>query len=97
MNNNFLDSQRAKEHELMLKGRSEMSVSGVVDVMSFDEAFVELSTLCGGMNIEGEGIHISFLDVDNGRVTLTGTIFGVYYTQEKASKKSRGLFSGKDK
>ena len=95
MNNNIINSDNCDAHELTLKGRSEMSVSGVEDVISFDEAFVELSTICGGMNIEGEGIHISFLDMDNGRVTLTGKIFGVYYTEKKQTGKTRGLFSGK--
>jgi len=62
--------------------------------MSFDEAAVELNTVCGVMSIEGEGIHISFLDTDNGRLILTGNISAVIYP-EKKPKRSGGLFGNK--
>ena len=93
MNTNS-SSDKAKDHEVSLRGRQELEVSGVEDVMSFDEAAVELNTVCGVMSIEGEGIHISFLDTDNGRLILTGNISAVIYP-EKKPKRSGGLFGNK--
>ena len=95
MNTNSINSDRTKDHEMTLKSRSELSVSGVDDVMSFDEAIVELSTLCGVMSIEGEGMHISFLDIENGRLTLTGRVSGIYYIDKKP--KRGGLFGNREK
>ena len=95
MNTNSINSDRTKDHEMTLKSRSELSVSGVEDVMSFDEAMVELSTLCGVMSIEGEGMHISFLDIENGRLTLTGRVSGMYYIDKKP--KRGGLFGNREK
>ena len=95
MNTNSINGDRTKDHEMTLKSRSELSVSGVEDVMSFDEAMVELSTLCGVMSIEGEGMHISFLDIENGRLTLTGRVSGIYYIDKKP--KRGGLFGNREK
>ena len=93
MNSNGLNYDRTKEHEMTLRSRQELTVSGVNDVMSFDETLVELNTVCGVMSIEGEGIHISFLDTDNGRLTLSGSISGIYYIDKKP--KRSGLFGNK--
>lgn len=93
MNTNS-SNDKAKDHEVSLRARQELEVSGVEDVMSFDEAAVELNTVCGVMSIEGEGIHISFLDTDNGRLILTGSISAVIYP-EKKPKRSGGLFGNK--
>ncbi len=93
MNTNS-SNDKAKDHEVSLRARQELEVSGVEDVMSFDEAAVELNTVCGVMSIEGEGIHISFLDTDNGRLILTGNISAVIYP-EKKPKRSGGLFGNK--
>lgn len=93
--NNTFKQEREKEHEMTLKLRKELSVSGVKNVSGFDEALVELSTVCGVMNIEGEGIQISFLDTDNGRLTLSGNISGIYYIDKKPKK--GGLFGNKQK
>ena len=96
MNSNNINGTRRdgeKEHEITMKLRKELSVSGVEDVTGFDEALVELNTVCGVMSIEGEGIHISFLDTDNGRLTLSGSISGIYYIDKKPKK--GGLFGNK--
>ena len=93
MNTNNINYDKNKEHEMTLKARKELCISGVDDVMSFDEALVELSTVCGVMSIEGEGIHISFLDTDNGKLTLSGVISGIYYVDKKP--KRGGLFGNK--
>ena len=48
MNTNS-SNDKAKDHEVSLRARQELEVSGVEDVMSFDEAAVELNTVCGVM------------------------------------------------
>ena len=65
-----------REHDIKLFGRKEMSISGVREVVSFDEESVRL------MSVEGE-IYVE------GVVTLTGKINGFYYVNEdKGEKKS---------
>lgn len=87
-------SKERKEHEVKLKDRGELSLSGVEDIISFDEAQVELCTTHGLMSIDGEQLKISFLDKDGGVLTLTGVVSGIYYTDKKPRVK-RGLFGAR--
>ena len=78
-----------REHDIKLFGRKEMSISGVREVVSFDEEIVRLMSVEGEIYVEGENIKIGVLDTDKGVVTLTGKINGFYYVNEdKGEKKS---------
>ena len=46
-------------HELIMKDRKRISVTGVTEVVSFDELSVVLKTACGELTVDGEGLHIS--------------------------------------
>jgi sporulation protein YabP len=81
-----------KEHEIKIIKRKEMSISGVEEVISFDEESVRLMSIEGEIYIEGEDIKIGVLDTDRGLVTLSGKINGFYYiSEDKGTKK--GFFS----
>jgi sporulation protein YabP len=81
-----------KEHEIKVIKRKEMSISGVEEVISFDEESVRLMSIEGEIYIEGEDIKIGVLDTDRGLVTLSGKINGFYYiSEDKGTKK--GFFS----
>ena len=81
-----------REHEIHIIKRGCMSVSGVEEVVSFDENSVTLISLEGELVIEGEGIKIGALDTDRGVVTLSGRIDGFFYVSEERNEK-RGFFS----
>ena len=85
-------SEMKKEHEIKLFKRKEMSISGVSEVISFDEESVRLMSVEGEIYIEGEGIKIGVLDTDRGVVTLSGKVSGFYYVSEEKNEK-RGFFS----
>ena len=80
-----------QQHGFQVKLRKEMSISGVRDVESFDEAVVVLRTAGGDMTVEGKELRIGVLDTDRGVVTLSGRIDGVFYSTEEGEEK-RGLF-----
>lgn len=85
-----------KTHEIRLLGRSQMSVSGVCEVVSFDEDGVRLTSLEGELIIEGEGIKVGVLDTERGVVTLSGKIDGFFYLRDAKNEK-KGLFSRRSK
>ena len=83
-------------HQISLKSRESMEVSGVTDVISFDEQSVVLSTICGNMEIDGNALHIHVLSMEQGVVTMDGRIDSVtYYDQETDEKDGRRGFFGK--
>jgi len=77
-------------HDFNVKMRREMNISGVNDVVSFDESDVHLVTNGGEMFIEGSEMRIDVLDTDKGVVILSGKIDSVYYSND-AIKEKRGF------
>ena len=82
---------RGEAHSFSSSGRRGMHISGVRDVISFDEGGVVVLTECGNMAVEGEGLHVTVLNVSDGIVELNGTINGLYYFEDKPSSK-KGFF-----
>ena len=85
----------AGEHGFVSKGRNGINIDGVCDVLSFDESGISLETVCGNMAIEGEGLHVTVLNVGDGKIEVEGKINGVYYYDSRPKQK-RGLFGIKN-
>ena len=80
--------QEAMPHSLQLSQRQKLSITGVSEVISFDELAVMLKTQCGDMAIEGKDLRIAVLEIDAGIVVLSGTVSGVYYYEPRNKEKS---------
>ena len=78
-------------HQTTLEQRKHMDVSGVKEVVSFDDSLVVLKTLCGEMSVEGKDMKIGVLDIERGVVVLEGTIDAIYYSRDEDDKK-HGIF-----
>ena len=75
-----LDRDRPElEHRVLLEGREELVISGVEEVESFDESAILLTTAQGGLEIQGEGLHIEKLSLDGGDLKVEGTIDSLTY------------------
>ena len=77
-------------HKVVLESRNRLSVSGVVDVESFDETMIVLETNRGIMVIRGDGLHLQMLTLDGGQVTVDGTVDSMVYEDDV---KKGGFFS----
>ena len=66
-------------HRLTLDGRRRLSVTGVLEVESFDERAVALVTARGALTIRGEGLHLQMLSLDGGEVRVDGTVDAIVY------------------
>ncbi len=73
--------------EITLSCRSEMKISGVEEVESFDEESVRLRSVDGALVVEGSGIKIGTLDTERGVVSLTGRINAIYYANDPEKQK----------
>ena len=76
------DKRTQLPHNIIIENRGNISVSGVLDVESFDESSINLSTTGGVLGIRGEGLHIERLSVETGEMTIEGRICGINYTDE---------------
>lgn len=79
-----------QNHEIRMGMRREMNITGVKEVLSFDERSVVLETACGEMTVEGSELRVGTLDTERGVVILAGRIDTVYYSEERQTER-RGL------
>ncbi|MGN0747146.1 MAG: YabP/YqfC family sporulation protein, partial [Aristaeellaceae bacterium] len=65
-------------------------VTGVTDVESFDDGAVVLHTHGGRLTLTGTGLHVSSLQLEEGRLTVDGVIDSAAY--EGGTARRRGGF-----
>ncbi len=68
-----------RPHALSLKDRGTLILSGVLDVVSFDEREIVLNTSLGALTVEGEGLHITKLSLESGEVSAEGRVSAIFY------------------
>lgn len=54
-------------HQLQLDSRARLHMTGVIEVESFDESTIVLTTTRGTLIVRGEGLHLQLLRLDGGR------------------------------
>ena len=69
----------AKPYGLTLEKREKAVLTGVTDVERFDENEVVLHTHCGRLTLTGSSLHVSSLQLEEGRLLVDGEIDGVQY------------------
>ncbi|MGL5244163.1 MAG: sporulation protein YabP [Sarcina sp.] len=84
----FLDN---KKSSLSLDDRRKLSLTGVLEVISFNEEKINVNTKLGPLTIKGEGLKMNKLDVQNGEVIISGYIYSLNYTGKQAKSKKRFL------
>ncbi|RDY26642.1 sporulation protein YabP [Romboutsia weinsteinii] len=78
------------EHSISLKERSNLVISGVEHIYSFNDTKVEVRTSAGEMIIEGENLDMSKLSLDENVISVDGTINSIVYA--KAKKPQENFF-----
>lgn len=68
-----------KPHILTLDNRSLLSVTGVEDVVGFDEQTINIRLSDCTLVVKGTSLHISKLSLDSGDVVIDGRISSLQY------------------
>lgn len=79
---------------LILENRGKLSVSGVLDVLSFDDQIVIIETELGLLTVKGENLRINKLSIDTSEVIVEGEVNSISYSSKDLDKKNEG-FLGK--
>ena len=77
-----------RAHACRLENRSAASLTGVREVVSFDENQVVVDTDMGLLTIKGKELHVSRLTLEKGEVDIEGTIDSMVYSSNEALRKS---------
>ena len=70
-------------HTLTLTDRRQLSMTGVTEVVSFDESAILLRTDQGDLLIQGTDLQLKSLLPDSGQITVDGTVSALSYEQPR--------------
>ena len=80
---------------LILENRNKLSISGVNDVLSFDDQVVIVETELGLLTVKGENIRVNKLSIDTSEVILEGEISYLAYSNKDTEKNKNTSLLGK--
>ena len=84
----------ADKNDILIRSRKHIDITGVKDVISFDDRAVVMTTSGGDMTVEGDELKIGVLDTEKGIVSVDGKISTVIYYDDDPTEK-RKLFKRK--
>lgn len=92
----MMNETASHNHNLILNNRSRATLDGVTGVISFDDRTILLRTALGEMSIDGEGLNIVKLELEEGKLIVEGNVCGIFYSDAASKPPKRRLF-GSDK
>lgn len=70
-------------HRLTLNERKALTMTGVTEVLSFDENAIALRTDLGILQIHGSELQLKALSQENGSMMVEGTVSALVYEQPR--------------
>ena len=89
------DRRNLGRHRLSIDGRESVALTGITDVISFDEEQVVCDTSMGVVIIKGSDLHVSNLNVDSGELDIHGEITAITYEGNISRGGKSSSFFGK--
>jgi len=77
-----MENKKTIIQNIILENREKLSVSGVNDILTFDEDEIMLDTELGTLKISGHNLKVEKLSVDIGEIVAKGEISSMIYTDE---------------
>ena len=79
-----MDKEALFPHKLTLNERSQLTMTGATEVISFDDSAVILRTSLGNLTVQGKELKLKTLMPEGGQVTVTGRISALSYEEPRA-------------
>ncbi len=72
-------------HNVIMEDRKKVMLTGIKNVINFDEETIILDTSCGKFVIKGSSLHILQFNTDTGDLSAEGRVHALIYTAEEKS------------
>ena len=72
-------------HKLQMSERKNLTMTGVTEVVSFDEGCVVLQTSLGLLVVQGQQLQLKNLSLEGGQVAVEGSISALSYEEPRQS------------
>ena len=83
-----MEEKMGSSHKIMLNNREKGTITGILDVLSFDENTIVLDTDMGLLTIRGKDLHVSRLTLEKGEIDIEGRTDSLTYSSSEAHRKS---------
>ena len=70
-------------HKLTLNERKSLTMSGVTEVVSFEETAVVMKTTLGLLTVQGQDLKLKTLSLEGGQVAVDGQICAMVYEEPR--------------
>jgi len=84
--------QAQMPHKVTLQDRKQITMTGVTEILSFDEEAVILQTGLGNLVVQGKGLRLKTLSPEGGQVRIDGTVRALFYEEARPSRGGIGRF-----
>lgn len=78
---------------ITLENRNRLTLTGVEEVISFDDEKILLNTRLGSLTIKGSELKMNKLDVQNGDVIIVGKIASMVYSGKELKKEKENIIT----
>ena len=89
------EKQVMTNHKLLTTNRKGISLTGILDVISFDLREILLETSEGMLTIKGNDLHINRLSVEKGDLEVEGRVDALLYSEVVSAKAMGESFLGR--
>ena len=89
MEENIMEDEN--KSSLSLEDRKKLVLTGILEVISFDDEKISLNTKLGNLSIKGEGLKMNKLDVQDGEVIIVGTVVSIIYSGKNVAKNKENI------
>lgn len=78
----FDESQSNIVQNVILENRKKLTLTGIKDVLSFDDEIIVVESELGLINIKGTDLKVNKISVETGDVIIEGTIKMIEYSDK---------------
>ena len=87
-----MEEKLGVSHRLTLNNRDRGNLTGILDVISFNESQIVLDTDMGLLTIRGKDLHVSRLSLEKGEIDIEGRTDSFTYSSNESIRKAGQSF-----
>ena len=89
----IMEENPGMAHKIVLNNRNQGNLTGILDVISFDENTIVLDTDMGLLTIKGKDLHVNRLSLEKGEIDIEGRTDSLVYSAGGGAKSGESFFA----
>lgn len=82
------EKKMVKMQNVILENRNKLNVSGVIDVLNFDEQIITIDTELGILVVKGSNLRLNKFNLESTDLNVEGEINSLIYNDKTSNKKN---------